>query len=218
MFYTSAEAERLCTTKWWRSARAWNRRTITKSHGAYYPALSCARITAAKPTGGLAGLITIDYGSNHFLAHAVLLLLGNMLNVSHAAIGRVVAFSYAGPGLAFTDGRRTPARSFPPSAGAALKPLLCSMTIAGNVRLCTNRRYATLYRAMASGCRIKGIVPSVFAYRCHPESHTFTGCKRTRLREPLQPVTACDYKQCSAFGCDSRTPLPDMGRRSARRI
>jgi hypothetical protein len=29
-----------------------------------------------------------------------------MLNVSHAAIGRVVAFSYAGLGLAFAYGRR----------------------------------------------------------------------------------------------------------------
>jgi hypothetical protein len=30
----------------------------------------------------------------------------NMLNVLHAVIGRVVAFSYAGFGLAFTYGRR----------------------------------------------------------------------------------------------------------------
>jgi hypothetical protein len=58
----------------------------------------------------------MDYDSNRFLAHAVLLLLGNMLNVSHAAIGRVVTVFDAGPGLAFTYGRRMLfARELPPS-------------------------------------------------------------------------------------------------------
>jgi hypothetical protein len=33
-------------------------------------------------------------------------LLGNMLNVSHAVIGRVVAITYAAFGLAITYGRR----------------------------------------------------------------------------------------------------------------
>jgi hypothetical protein len=65
-----------------------------------------AKAGRRQPLLELAGLTAIDYDSNRFLAHAVLLLLGNMLNVSHAAIGRVVAFTYAGPGLAFFHGRR----------------------------------------------------------------------------------------------------------------
>jgi hypothetical protein len=49
------------------------------------------------------------------VAHAVPPLRGNMLNVSHAGIGRVVAISDAGFGLAFTYGRRMPfAGELPP--------------------------------------------------------------------------------------------------------
>jgi hypothetical protein len=68
-----------------------------------------------QPLLELAGLEAFDYDSNHYLAHAVLLLPGNMLNVSHAAIGRVVAVPYAGPGLAVSYGRRMLfARELPP--------------------------------------------------------------------------------------------------------
>jgi hypothetical protein len=50
--------------------------------------------------------MTIDYDSNHYLAHAVLPLRGNMLNVSHAVIGRVVTVFDADFGLAVPYGRR----------------------------------------------------------------------------------------------------------------
>jgi hypothetical protein len=60
----------------------------------------------ATPLVELAGLAAIGHNSSRYRAHAVLLLCENMLNVSHAVIGRVVAVTYAGFGLAFTYGRR----------------------------------------------------------------------------------------------------------------
>jgi hypothetical protein len=49
-----------------------------------------------------AGLTAFDRNSDHYRAHAVLPFLRDMLNVSHAAIGRIVAVFDAGFGLVFS--------------------------------------------------------------------------------------------------------------------